>query len=486
MTNNVIVRFPDIAEMIFNQLENCSIANCRKVNESWRTFIDNQKLPWIRKIQKCAGKSMTEFHDEWIQIIARTPIRMVKKLAINVEHFFKGNPKRKECKVYNTFTVKECQWYPHFIAADQGCLELYRYIVQKTGYINARNYDISLGLELCEALAPKHRKMMTEESSSPFVMAITKRLKGNSAICKFIIENSENKCLNASNGVTMLHLAARYGNLDLCQMLLENLSDKNPRTIKGWTPLHEAACFGHVEVFKLLSAEIPDMNQSNNVGYTVLHCAASFNQLDICKFLIENQADVNVQDNIGSSPLHEAAINGNLIVCRLLMENMEDKNPRDFASWTPFHNAAMRGHLKVCKLLMDNINERNPIDLNGNTPLKMALKCGHLEVCKLLTNNEEDENLKSKPVSSFFYIFMLFFLLPLGDLQLMHCWPIQFCTLFFGFQIANMIQGQAWVWILSLWPHYPFLFFPFSITSFIGTWSLAHYFLKRAKELQNI
>ena len=482
MTNNVIVRFPDIAEMIFNQLEDSSIANCRKVNESWRTFIDNQKLPWIRKIQKCAGKSMTEFHDEWIQIIARTPIRMVKKLAINVEHFFKGNPKRKECKVYNTFTVKECQWYPHFIAADQGCLELYRYIVQKTGYINARNYDNSLGLELCEALAPKHRKMMTEESSSPFVMAITKRLKGNSAICKFIIENSENKCLNASNGVTMLHLAARYGNLDLCQMLLENLSDKNPRTIKGWTPLHEAAIFGHVEVFKFLLAEIPNKNQSNNRGDTVLHCAASFNQLDICKLLIENHADVNVQNNTGRTPLHDAATNGHLNVCKLLMENVEDKNPQDFGSWTPLHEAAARGHLKVSKLFMDNVNDKNPIDLLANTPLKMAIRFGHLEVCKLLTNHLVDENLKRKPISSFFYICMLFFLLPLGDLRLMDRWPIQYCSLLFGFQLANMIG----VWILSLWPHYPFLFFPFSITSFIGTFLLAHCFLRHTKQIQNI
>ena len=184
MTNNVIVRFPDIAEMIFNQLENCSIANCRKVNESWRTFIDNQKLPWIRKILKYSG-SLTGFHDQWIQIIARTPINLVKKLAVNVEIFFKANPKRNEHR-----------WPPHFIAADQGCLDLYKYIAQKTGCINARNSRNSDGYELCETVYAKYRKEIIEENSSPFVMAIMKRLKGNSAICKFIRENSENNCLS--------------------------------------------------------------------------------------------------------------------------------------------------------------------------------------------------------------------------------------------------------------------------------------------------
>ena len=461
MTNNVIVRFPDIAEMIFCQLDNYSMANCRKVTDSWSAFIDNQKLPWIRKIQKYAG-SLHGFHDQWLQIIARTPIKMVKKIAVNVEDFFKANPKRKEH-----------QWHPHFIAADQGCLDLYKYITEKTGYINARDSD---GYELYEAILANE---IIEESSSPFVMAI---IKGNTDICKFIIENSENKCLNASKGVTMLHLAARYGNLELCQMLLKNLSEKSPRTIKGWTPLHEAASFGHVEVLKHLSANIPDKNQSNNVGDTVLHCAASFNQLDVCKLLIENQADVNVQNNIGRTPLHEAAANGHINVCKLLMENVADKNPQDFGSWTPLHEAAANGHLKVSKLFMDNVNDKNPIDLLSNTPLKMAIRFGHLEVCKLLTNHLVDENLKRKPISSFFYICMLFFLLPLGDLQLMHPWPIQFRSLLFGFQLANMVG----VWILSLWLHYPFLFLPFSITSCIGTFLLAHCFLRHTKQIQNI
>ena len=475
MTNNVIVRFPAIAEMIFNQLENCSIANCRKVNESWRSFIDDQKLPWIRKIQKFSG-SLTGFHDQWIQIIARTPINVVKELAVNVEIFFKANPKRNEHR-----------WPPHFIAADQGCLDLYKYIAQKTGCINARNSRNSDGYELFEAVYAKYRKEIIEENSSPFVMAIMKRLKGNSAICKFIIENSENKCLNASNGVTMLHLAARYGNLELCQMLLENLSDKSPRTIKGWTPLHEAASFGHVEVFKHLSANMPDKNQSNKNGYTVLHCAACFDRLDICKFLIENQADVNVQDSVGRTPLHEAAANGNLDVCRLLMENVEDKNPQDFNAWTPFHSAAAKGHLKVCKLFIDNINDRNPIDLNANTPLKMALTFGHLEVSKLITNNVEDENLKSNPVSSFFYIFMLFFLLPFYDNSLIiDKWPIQSLILYCGYVVGHMIQA---LWITLFCPSYTLLrllLYIFSIASFIGIWSLVHYFLKRAKQLQNI
>ena len=184
MTNNVIVRFPGIAERIFNQLENSSIANCRKVDESWRNFIDDQKLPWIRKILKYSG-SLTGFHDQWIQIIGRTPINLVKKLAVNVEIFFKANPKRNEHR-----------WSPHFIAADQGCLDLYKYIAQKTGCINARNSRNSDGYELNEVVYAKYRKEIIEENSSPFVMAIMKRLKGNSAICKFIRENSENNCLS--------------------------------------------------------------------------------------------------------------------------------------------------------------------------------------------------------------------------------------------------------------------------------------------------
>ena len=102
MINNVIVRFPGIAERIFNQLENSSIANCRKVDESWRNFIDDQKLPWIRMIQKYVS-STSGFLQDWKQVTGKTPTRIVKEIAIQTELFFKSNPERQKRKLVPTF-----------------------------------------------------------------------------------------------------------------------------------------------------------------------------------------------------------------------------------------------------------------------------------------------------------------------------------------------------------------------------------------------
>ena len=43
-----IFRFPHIAEKIFEQLDNKSLANCREVTKSWHNFLDEINLIWIR------------------------------------------------------------------------------------------------------------------------------------------------------------------------------------------------------------------------------------------------------------------------------------------------------------------------------------------------------------------------------------------------------------------------------------------------------
>ena len=374
LTNNVMVRFPDIAVKIFDQLGNGDLANCRKSNEALRSFIDNQKLPWIRIIQKYTA-STSGFLKDWKQIIRKTPTQMVKKIAIQTEMFFKSNPERQNSN-----------WSPHFIVADQGDLELYRYIAYKTGCINPKKSEGNL-LELHDFVDARNANENFEDIPSPFEMAI---IKGQMEICTFIMANRENYNASTENGVTTLHLAARYGNFELCEYLLENMSYKNPRTDDGWTPLHEAASFGYLKICSLLTAYVPDINPGSNNGITILHVAL-FNQTDICKLLINNEVDLKVTTDSRKTALHEAARAGALEACQLLMQNMENKMPLDFGSWTPFDIAAKHGHFKICKLFMDNLPNKNNIDFHVD-PLTVA----HLNVSKILIDNKEDENNKNK------------------------------------------------------------------------------------------
>ena len=394
---DLILRFPHLVERILDELNNGDIAKCRKLSKSMRKFIDMQKLPWIRMINKYS-ESQTEFFDQWKQVTEKTPTATVKKLAIYTEKFFKAYPNRQQL-----------QWSPHFIVADQGGLKFYKDIAEKTECVNPTK-SAGERLELHDFVDVRWRNIIFDLVPSALDMAI---IKGQLEICKFIMVNEENaNTFRITNGVTALHLAARYGHLDLCRFLIQNLPKKTPKSITGWTPFHEAANFGHLKVCKFLMEYISDINGSNDWGVSAIHLAAKDDHLEVCKLLIKNGADVNARDSRRMTPLHGAAKYGGLSTCKLLMENMEDKNPRDFDSWTPYQFAAKRGHLKVCKLFKDNLKGINhDFGFVPGSPLTLALKNGHLEVCKLITDNVEDKDLKNKHISSFLYLFLIMLLL---------------------------------------------------------------------------
>ena len=45
---DLILRFPHVAEQIFQQLDNKSLAKCRNVERLWQKFIDERNYPWLR------------------------------------------------------------------------------------------------------------------------------------------------------------------------------------------------------------------------------------------------------------------------------------------------------------------------------------------------------------------------------------------------------------------------------------------------------
>ena len=45
---DLVLRFPHVAEQIFQQLDNKSLAKCRGVEKLWQKFIDERNYPWLR------------------------------------------------------------------------------------------------------------------------------------------------------------------------------------------------------------------------------------------------------------------------------------------------------------------------------------------------------------------------------------------------------------------------------------------------------
>ena len=58
----IILRFPSVAESIFSELDNGSLANSKMVTNLWASFITAGKIPWIRMILKYS-RNMVEMND---------------------------------------------------------------------------------------------------------------------------------------------------------------------------------------------------------------------------------------------------------------------------------------------------------------------------------------------------------------------------------------------------------------------------------------
>ena len=55
--DEVLSRFPHLADKIFQELENQSLVQCKLVTRSWKKFIMNEKKYYFRKIQFCTNYS---------------------------------------------------------------------------------------------------------------------------------------------------------------------------------------------------------------------------------------------------------------------------------------------------------------------------------------------------------------------------------------------------------------------------------------------
>ena len=82
----IMSRFPHLGEQIFDQLNRKNLQKCRKVEESWKIFIDRQKFPWIRVIKK-----HLKLDKDWKEVLQRSSVKIVKNLASAVYDHYVGN-----------------------------------------------------------------------------------------------------------------------------------------------------------------------------------------------------------------------------------------------------------------------------------------------------------------------------------------------------------------------------------------------------------
>ena len=422
----VFLRFPHLAEQIFEQIDNEHLYKCTKVDKHWNGFISGQKLPWIRMISK-----YIDFSEAWLIFCRKSKINTLSVIAKTMTdydrgHFPKhGNPLEFAAMTGNIEIVAELLKTqsgdqpkdehgktPLHHAAFCGYSEICKMIVEKFKDANPKDKrDVTPlheaaftgSLDVCkfivEYVKENNPNGFTLEfdvyNQTPFHVANELyHLK----ICQFLIDNAVEKNPVISVGQfpsTLYHLMASLPNnagLEACRLIIERIEDILPR-IEENTPLHTAVDNGNLEICKLIVDSLRDKNPIVNTenGETLLHDMVKSDTLLVpCQLIVERIRNKNPKDLEGKTPLHVAAQYGNYEAFKLIFQSVEDKNPKDNDQDTPFHLAAIGGHLSICQLILENVTDKNPQDNLQITPLHDAAERNRYDICKLIIGNIAD------------------------------------------------------------------------------------------------
>ena len=113
----MIGRFPRLVTEIFKELDDQTLAACRNVSRLFCDYLDSEKLLWVRIIQSYRNYTGSSSPD-WNKVLKNTSVEYVKELSVATQNFYKE-------------TRTDFHWSPLQVAAEQGNLELCKYILEK-------------------------------------------------------------------------------------------------------------------------------------------------------------------------------------------------------------------------------------------------------------------------------------------------------------------------------------------------------------------
>ena len=86
-----ILRFPTVTQSILKELDNQALTKCREVSLSLKTFLNQDKVLWMRMIQNHI-ENYGNHKKSWNLVMKQVPVHIFKKLALCVNYFSKKVP----------------------------------------------------------------------------------------------------------------------------------------------------------------------------------------------------------------------------------------------------------------------------------------------------------------------------------------------------------------------------------------------------------
>ncbi|XP_063376605.1 serine/threonine-protein phosphatase 6 regulatory ankyrin repeat subunit B [Cydia fagiglandana] len=224
------------------------------------------------------------------------------------------------------------------------------------------------------------------------------------------------------DGMTPVHVAARYGNLATLVLLLEDGGDPLRKTKTGETPLHMACRSCQPDVVRHLIEFVKEhkgesvatsyLDAVDDDGASALHYACKIKKeevkipaadREVVKCLIENGADVTlITKHNHETAFHFCAIAGNNDVMTEMITHMSAAdvgralNKQNSVGWTPLLIACHKGHMELVSTLLSNHARVDVFDVEGRSALHLAAEHGYLQVCDALLTNKAFINSKAR------------------------------------------------------------------------------------------
>ena len=251
---DLCLRFPSVAELIFDELDNQSLVKCKEVSGVWRIFLKAPKFLIMRKIQKMV-ETRRKFRNVWKLVGKKISTNEILQLEVATAEFY-GNDRNfsvsdPEFESVSDIDSESNCITPIHVAAGTGHSILWETLIQKTSLFEPKN----------------------EKGQTPYHYAAARGFVG---ICLKIIEKPT-------------HNPTREEIL--------------PRDNDGWTPLHYTAKEGHLDVYKTISNLVEDKNPKDLEDFTPLHAAAMNFNRELCEFIVSKIQDKNPIDKDGDTPM---------------------------------------------------------------------------------------------------------------------------------------------------------------------------------------
>lgn len=191
-------------------------------------------------------------------------------------------------------------------------------------------------LESLKKLLGTNVNIQDERGWTPLMSAAE---NGKLEIVKYLLKNKASPNLRNEKGDTALIRACVTNQIEILKLLIENGASVHLKNKKGYTPLMKAAERNHVDVMRILiekGAKVNEVKVPNKDLETALHLAVKENSVDAVTLLIQKGANINAQDNEGFTPILLAIQNENIPIIHKLLEAKADLSISSYFGDTAF------------------------------------------------------------------------------------------------------------------------------------------------------